>query len=75
MQTSAIHRNEDPVHIAWSSSDSEQSADESREQHLSTAVAQQQQHLSQRAGRLTAPIQSYTKALRMLRTDKGKWGW
>ncbi|XP_062284908.1 DNA repair-scaffolding protein [Scomber scombrus] len=61
VQTSAVHRNEDPVHIAWSSSDSEQSADETREQ---------QQHLFQRAGRLSAPIQSYTKALRMLRTDK-----
>lgn len=71
MQTSAVHPNEDSVHIAWSSSDSEQSDDETQEQHLSGVVAQQQQR-PQRPGRPTAPIQSYTRALHMLSTDKGK---
>ncbi|XP_035527033.1 DNA repair-scaffolding protein isoform X1 [Morone saxatilis] len=61
--------NEDPVHIAWSSSDGEQSDDETQKQHLSRVVSQQQQR-PQRPGRPTAPIQSYTRALRMLRTDK-----
>lgn len=72
VQTSAVHRNEDPVHIAWSSSDGEQSDDETRKQHLSRVVAQQQQQQQpQRPGRPTAPIQSYTNLLRMLSTDKG----
>ncbi|KAL6103861.1 spidr [Pungitius sinensis] len=52
---------EDPVHIAWSSSDGEQSDDETQEQ---------QQQLPQRPARPSAPIQSYSRALRMLRTDK-----
>ncbi|XP_044076432.1 DNA repair-scaffolding protein isoform X3 [Siniperca chuatsi] len=69
VQTSAVRCNEDSVHIAWSSSDSEQSDDEAQEQHLSRVVAQQQQR-PQRPGRPTAPIQSYTRALRMLSTDK-----
>ncbi|XP_031149936.1 DNA repair-scaffolding protein isoform X1 [Sander lucioperca] len=69
VQTSAVHCNEDPVHIAWSSSDGEQSDDENQKQHLSRVVAQQQQH-PQRPGRPTAPIQSYTRVLRMLSTDK-----
>ncbi|XP_068455066.1 DNA repair-scaffolding protein isoform X2 [Clinocottus analis] len=52
--------NEDPVHIAWSSSDSERSDDETQEQ----------QPLPQRPRRPAAPIQSYTRALRMLPTEK-----
>lgn len=72
VQTSAVHCNEDPVHIAWSSSDSEQSDDETQDQHLSRVVAQQQQQRPQRPERPTAPIQSYTRALRMLSTDKGE---
>ncbi|XP_070700608.1 DNA repair-scaffolding protein [Pempheris klunzingeri] len=67
-QTSGVHCNEDSVHIAWSSSDSEQSA-ETQEQHLSRVVAQQQRR-PQRLGRPTAPIQSYTRALAKLSTDK-----
>ncbi|TMS09798.1 hypothetical protein E3U43_002457 [Larimichthys crocea] len=68
---SAGHSNEDPVNIAWSSSDSEQSDDETRQRHASKVVAQQQQQQRpQRPGRPTAPIQSYTTALRMLSTDK-----
>ncbi|XP_032386311.1 DNA repair-scaffolding protein isoform X1 [Etheostoma spectabile] len=66
VQTNAVHCNEDPVHIAWSSSDSEHSDDENQKQHLSRVV---QQH-PQRLGRPTAPIPSYTRALRMLSTDK-----
>ncbi|XP_037643021.1 DNA repair-scaffolding protein isoform X1 [Sebastes umbrosus] len=58
VQTGAV--NEDPVHIAWSSSDSEQSDDETQEQ----------QQRPQRPGRPTAPIQSYTRVLRMLSADK-----
>lgn len=59
------------MHIAWSSSDGEQSDDETRKQHLSRVVAQQQQQQQpQRPGRPTAPIQSYTSLLRMLSTDK-----
>lgn len=70
---SAGHSNEDPVNIAWSSSDSEQSDDETRQRHASKVVAQQQQQQRpQRPGRPTAPIQSYTTALRMLSTDKGE---
>ncbi|XP_040911351.1 DNA repair-scaffolding protein isoform X2 [Toxotes jaculatrix] len=61
--------NEDPVDIAWSSSDSEQSDDETKEQHLSRGVALQQQR-PHRPGRLTATIKSYTRELRMLGTDK-----
>ncbi|TKS79740.1 DNA repair-scaffolding protein [Collichthys lucidus] len=68
---SADHSNEDPVNIAWSSSDSEQSDDDTRQRHASRVVAQQQQQQRpQRPGRPTAPIQSYTTALRMLSTDK-----
>ncbi|XP_070774665.1 DNA repair-scaffolding protein [Enoplosus armatus] len=69
VQTSPGHCNEDSVHIAWSSSDSDQSDDEGQEQHLSRVVAQQQQH-PQRPERPTAPVQSYSRALRMLSTDK-----
>ncbi|XP_049453743.1 DNA repair-scaffolding protein isoform X1 [Epinephelus fuscoguttatus] len=69
VQTSAAHCDEDPVHIAWSSSDSEQSDNETQEKHLSRVVAQQRQR-PQRPGRPSAPIQSYIGTLRMLRTDK-----
>uniref|UniRef100_G3Q1D0 DUF4502 domain-containing protein n=2 Tax=Gasterosteus aculeatus TaxID=69293 RepID=G3Q1D0_GASAC len=59
VQTAAV--NEDPVHIAWSSSDGEQSDDDTQEQ---------QQQLPQRPARPSAPAQSYSRALRMLRTEK-----
>ncbi|XP_054482904.1 DNA repair-scaffolding protein [Anoplopoma fimbria] len=58
VQTSAV--NEDPVHIAWSSSDSERSDDETQEQ----------QRRPQRPERPKAPVQSYTRALRMLIPEK-----
>ncbi|KAK5860072.1 hypothetical protein PBY51_021573 [Eleginops maclovinus] len=61
VQTRADPCNEDPVHIAWSSSDGEQSDDEAQDQ---------QQQRPQRPARHTAPVQSYTRALRMLSTDK-----
>ncbi|XP_069548023.1 DNA repair-scaffolding protein [Brachyistius frenatus] len=72
-QSSTLCCNEDPVHIAWSSSDNEQSDDETQKQHLSRVVAQQQQpqHQPQRPGRLMARSQSYTRALHMLCNDKG----
>lgn len=70
---SAGHSNDDPVNIAWSSSESQQSDDETQQCHASRVVAQQQQQQRpQRPGRRTAPIQSYTAALRMLSTDKGE---
>ncbi|TNN64951.1 DNA repair-scaffolding protein [Liparis tanakae] len=55
VQTGAVH--EDPVHIAWSSSDGERSDDETQEQ----------QPPPPRPRRPAAPIESYTRALRMLR--------
>ncbi|KAI4810334.1 hypothetical protein KUCAC02_019173, partial [Chaenocephalus aceratus] len=61
VQTRADPCNEDPVHIAWSSSDGDQSDDETQDQ---------QQQRPRRPARPTAPIQSYTRALRMLSTDK-----
>ncbi|XP_010781674.1 DNA repair-scaffolding protein [Notothenia coriiceps] len=61
VQTRADPCNEDTVHIAWSSSDGDQSDDETQDQ---------QQQRPQRPARPTAPIQSYTRALRMLSTDK-----
>ncbi|XP_056276355.1 DNA repair-scaffolding protein isoform X2 [Pseudoliparis swirei] len=57
VQTGAVH--EDPVHIAWSSSDGERSDDETQEQ----------QPPPPRPRRPAAPIESYTRALRMLRTE------
>nr|XP_020451308.1 DNA repair-scaffolding protein isoform X2 [Monopterus albus] len=68
-QTSTVHINEEQVHIAWSSSDNEQSDDETQEQHLARAAALKQQH-PQRPGRPKAPFQSYTRALHMLSTEK-----
>ncbi|XP_035026018.1 DNA repair-scaffolding protein isoform X1 [Hippoglossus stenolepis] len=59
VQTNAGHCSEDPVHIAWSSSDGEQSDDET-----------QKQPRPPRPGRSVAPIQSYTRELCMLSTDK-----
>ncbi|XP_059201162.1 DNA repair-scaffolding protein [Centropristis striata] len=69
VQTSAVHCNESPVHIAWSSSDSEQSDNETQEQHPCRVVVQQQRH-PQRPRRPQGPTQSYTRALRMLSADK-----
>ncbi|XP_018531932.1 DNA repair-scaffolding protein isoform X1 [Lates calcarifer] len=66
VQTSA---NEDPVHIAWSSSDSEQSDNETQEQHLSRSVQPQQQR-PHKQGRPTAPIRSYTRELHTHSADK-----
>ena len=60
VQTNAGHCSEDPVHIAWSSSDGEQSDDET-----------QKQPRPHRPGRPVAPIQSYTRELCMLSTEKG----
>lgn len=71
MQSSS-HSNEYPEHIAWSSSDTEQSEDENQEKKNSKAVSQQQQRRPQRSGKATAPIQSYIRALSMLTADKGE---
>lgn len=70
VQSSSPHREEDPVNIAWSSSDSEQPDDETQEQHPSRVTAQRQQQCNSR-GRPTASTQSYSRALLMLSTDKG----
>lgn len=70
VQSSSPHREEDPVNIAWSSSDSEQPDDETQEQHPSRVTAQRQQQCHSR-GRPTASTQSYSRALLMLSTDKG----
>ncbi|XP_017281526.1 DNA repair-scaffolding protein isoform X2 [Kryptolebias marmoratus] len=71
VQSSAPRCNEDPVHIAWSSTDTEQSDDENQQEKRSKAVSQQQQHRwPQRRGKATAPIQSYSRALSMLTADK-----
>lgn len=67
VQTDAVRSNEDPVHITWSSSGSEQSDDEAQRQHLSGVAALQQQR-PHRPVRPVAPIQSYT---RELSPDKG----
>ncbi|KAM4605169.1 DNA repair-scaffolding protein [Polymixia lowei] len=69
VRTSAIHRDEDPVHIAWTSSESEQSDNETQKQPLPRPVVQQQQG-PRRPERPAVPFQSYTTALRMLSTDK-----
>lgn len=69
VQSSSPHREEDPVNIAWSSSDSEQPDDETQEQHPSRVTAQRQQQCNSR-GRPTASTQSYSRALLMLSTDK-----
>ncbi|KAM9719324.1 DNA repair-scaffolding protein [Menidia menidia] len=67
-QRSASCNNEDPVQIAWSSSDSEQSENEI-EQHQSRAVCKQQEG-PQRSRKPIAHAQSYSSMLRLLTTDK-----
>uniref|UniRef100_A0A1A7WB03 KIAA0146 n=2 Tax=Iconisemion striatum TaxID=60296 RepID=A0A1A7WB03_9TELE len=56
VQISDPQHTEDPVQIAWSSSDTEPSDNENQGQHQSKVISQQQRSL--RPGRLTAPIQS-----------------
>ena len=60
----------EPVQIAWSSSDSEQSNSEAQKQPLPRVPMQPQQR-PRRRERLVCPIQSYTRALRLLCTNKG----
>ncbi|XP_034039996.1 DNA repair-scaffolding protein isoform X2 [Thalassophryne amazonica] len=62
-QTSAAHCNEDPVHIAWSSSDSESNDDC---KHLQSQAVAQQQQRPQRLRKPTAPVQSFSRALHIL---------
>lgn len=63
---------EDPVDIAWSDSDSEEGSDyDTREKHQTRADAQQQQQ-QRLHPRPSTHIQSFTKALFMNVTDKGK---
>ncbi|XP_030607176.1 DNA repair-scaffolding protein [Archocentrus centrarchus] len=66
--SSGPHHDEDPVNIAWSSSNSEQSDNETQEQHLPRVAPRQQQSRSR--ARPTAPTQSYSRGLLMLSTDK-----
>ncbi|KAM9845132.1 DNA repair-scaffolding protein [Aulostomus maculatus] len=61
--------NEDPVHIAWSSSDSGKSDEDTRDQHVSKVVAQQQQG-PQTTRRPTTVVQSHVKTLCMHGSDK-----
>lgn len=61
--SSGIEHNGEPVNIAWSSSDSEASEDETKEQRLSRVAHQKQQSKTKRC---LAPIQSYTRALDLL---------
>ncbi|KAM3604596.1 uncharacterized protein V6R79_013580 [Siganus canaliculatus] len=63
-QFGSVSCKDDVSNITWSSSDSEESEDETQE------LQEQQQHHPQRAARLSAPIQGYSRALHMLRTDK-----
>ncbi|XP_036072292.1 DNA repair-scaffolding protein isoform X2 [Oryzias melastigma] len=62
-------RVEDPVHITWSSSDSDQSDNESREQQQTRCVSQKQQP-SRRPAKLVAPIKSYASMLSEFTPDK-----
>ncbi|XP_072220352.1 DNA repair-scaffolding protein isoform X2 [Leuresthes tenuis] len=68
VQSAAPCSNEDPVHITWSSSDSEQS-DSETQLHQSRVVSQQQQR-PHRSGKCIAPIQSCNGTLSVLTTDK-----
>ncbi|XP_037538235.1 DNA repair-scaffolding protein [Nematolebias whitei] len=68
VQSSSSQCVEYPVHIAWSSSDTEHSDDENQEKKKS--VVPQQQRWPQRPEKPTAPIQSYIRALSMLTADK-----
>lgn len=67
VQPRPFHCEKDLVHIAWSSSDSEQSDSETQ---LQSRVVPQQ--LIHKPARPTASSQSYTRALLMLSTSKGK---
>ncbi|XP_062337163.1 DNA repair-scaffolding protein [Osmerus eperlanus] len=58
---------EEPVHITWSSSESEQS-DSETQQPTPSLVRKEPCLCPQRPARTTAPIQSYSRALRMLST-------
>ncbi|MED6286004.1 hypothetical protein CHARACLAT_001237 [Characodon lateralis] len=69
VQSSAPSPDEDPVDIAWSSSETEPSDDENQLQHQSKVVSQQRLR-PPRPGKPNARIQSYTTALSMLTTDK-----
>ncbi|XP_074545173.1 DNA repair-scaffolding protein [Halichoeres trimaculatus] len=60
-QTSVLHCNKDAVHIAWSSSDSEPSGDETKEH---------KQQCPKRRARPTPLSQSYTRALHILSSEK-----
>ena len=65
-------RDEEPVHITWSSSESEQS--ESEAQQPTPSLGRREPCLCpQIPARTTAPIQSYSRALRMLNTGAGKF--
>lgn len=64
-------QNEEPVDIAWNSSDSNLSDDETQGQRQSRATALQQQRRPHRSRRSTAPIQSYSRELHTLIADKG----
>ncbi|XP_038159686.1 DNA repair-scaffolding protein isoform X2 [Cyprinodon tularosa] len=67
--SSSYSLDEDPVDIAWSSSDTEPSDDENRVQHHSKAVSQQRAP-AQRPRRPNTLIQSYSAVLKMLTADK-----
>lgn len=62
LDSSSVERNEEPVQIAWSDSDS--SEDETKEQYVLQAVPKKQ---SLKAKRNTALSHSYTSALQLLR--------
>ncbi|XP_061588453.1 DNA repair-scaffolding protein [Cololabis saira] len=69
VQSTSPRSNEDPVHITWSSSDTEDSENENQEQRQSRVVSLQQRR-SWRPGKPTAPIQLNTSKLSMLTTEK-----
>ncbi|XP_068197563.1 DNA repair-scaffolding protein isoform X2 [Antennarius striatus] len=60
---------DDSVDIAWTSSDSEQSDDETTEHLLSRAAVQQR---PQRPRRVMAPVRPYNRMLNMLGADNGE---
>ncbi|KAK5599192.1 hypothetical protein CRENBAI_024579 [Crenichthys baileyi] len=70
-QSSAPSHDEDPVDIAWSSSETEPSDDENQVQHQSKVVSQQRLR-PLRPGKPNALIQSYKTALSTFSTDKDK---
>ncbi|KAM4557108.1 DNA repair-scaffolding protein isoform 2-T2 [Fundulus diaphanus] len=69
VQSSAPSHDEDPVDIAWTSSETEPSDDENQVRHQSSVISRQHRR-PPRPGRPNALIQSYTTALSMLTTDK-----